>query len=482
MVSEKAESRSRKGAQLPMGAQPAVQLPTPLSMEERNLANNWRIWKSKWIDFSVLARLNEQPMPYRLAMFRHTIGDEARRVLETMQYDKDEDSSDLETIIRKFGDFCEGQTNEIFQRYQFFTRGRHPDESIESYVTELRILARSCNFCKCMADSLIRDRIVFGVNDENITKRLLRQRQLTLNQCLDICYSESSAAHHFQQLHQSTDAELCAVSSSIGKPEKPAARTHEICHFCAVRHPNDRDRCPAWGRNCAKCGKRNHFARCCRFPNVNAFSRGATSSDSEHSVSNVSQMRTKKCVYASLLVGDKVVRFQVGTGATANIIPAKWCPGIRVRPDQGPLCMWNGSKLKPKGLATITVINPKDGSSHQLEFVVVEEELTPILGIDSIQRLAFVHFNHDRFVHGCSAETDISEQYPSVFNPGLGRFEGFAHLSLDPSIRPIALPARRVPFALRDKFATEISNLMELGVIAKIDEPTDWVSQVAIVT
>lgn len=53
------------------------------------------------MDFCPLARLEEQPMTYRLAMFRHAAGDEARRVLETLHYDKGEDPNDLETVIAK---------------------------------------------------------------------------------------------------------------------------------------------------------------------------------------------------------------------------------------------------------------------------------------------------------------------------------------------------------------------------------------------
>ena len=33
------------------------------------------------------------------------------------------------------------------------------------YVSTLRTLAKSCNFCQCLHDSLLRDRIVFGVKE-----------------------------------------------------------------------------------------------------------------------------------------------------------------------------------------------------------------------------------------------------------------------------------------------------------------------------
>lgn len=106
----------------------------------------------------------------------------------------------------------------------------------------------------------------------------------------------------------------------------------------------------------------------------------------------------------------------------------------------------------------------------------------PILGLDSIQSLGFASFNHDRFVHSCEAGTEIVDNYPRVFDGVVGKFQGAAHLSLNESARPVALPARKVPIAMRKKFLVELQRLVRLGVITKVDEPTDWVSQVAIVT
>ena len=58
-------------------------------------------------------------------------------------------------------------------------------KSIDQYVAELsRILAQSCNFCNCLHDSLISDRIVLGMKDSGAHKRLLQQQQLTLQRHL----------------------------------------------------------------------------------------------------------------------------------------------------------------------------------------------------------------------------------------------------------------------------------------------------------
>ena len=40
---------------------------------------------------------------------------------------------------------------------------------------------------------------------------------------------------------------------------------------------------------------------------------------------------------------------------------------------------------------------------------------------------------------------------------------------------------RRVPFALRDRLKSELDKEESLGVIVKVDEPTDWVHSITIV-
>ena len=68
----------------------------------------------------------------------------------------------------------------------------------------------------------------------------------------------------------------------------------------------------------------------------------------------------------------------------------------------------------------------------------------------------------------------------SVRNESLGDL-GSVSLSVDVSTKHRVLACRKLPIAIRDKVDTEIDNLVERGVITTITEPTDWVSQVAVV-
>jgi hypothetical protein len=55
------------------------------------------------------------------------------------------------------------------------------------------------------------------------------------------------------------------------------------------------------------------------------------------------------------------------------------------------------------------------------------------------------------------------------------------HIQLDPFVEPVVHPPRKVPAALREQVRAELDRMVNLGVIAKQDEPTDWVSSMVVV-
>ena len=167
-----------------------------------------------------------------------------------------------------FEEYFTGQTNETFERYLFNSRSQKEDESIDHYVSALRALANSCNFCQCLHDSLIRDKIVFGIKEPALRKRLLHERKLTLEKAIDICKSGETTARHLKDLATATDMneENALKLRDDKKPKLPKGPTDsknaKRCKYCG-NHELKREKCPAYGKTCGKCGKSNHVARVC---------------------------------------------------------------------------------------------------------------------------------------------------------------------------------------------------------------------------
>ena len=110
-----------------------------------------------------------------------------------LNFANDEERKDIDVVLEKLEVFCIGETNEIYERYQFNKRDQESGESIDSNVASLRTLAKTCNY-GALLDSLIRDRIVVGIRDNGTRKRLLQEAKLTLNKCIDICRSSEATS------------------------------------------------------------------------------------------------------------------------------------------------------------------------------------------------------------------------------------------------------------------------------------------------
>ncbi|MES9975679.1 MAG: aspartyl protease family protein, partial [Candidatus Thiodiazotropha sp.] len=446
MVSEKSEPKNAKPS-APTTSVP-VQLPQPLKLKiNSEIAENWRIWLQSWEDFYLLSNLEAKPASHQLATFRQAVGDDARRLISNIT--SQDETPTIDHIIAKLNDYCIGQTNEMFERYRFSARKRQPEETIMQYVTELKAIARNCNFCQCMYQSLLRDQIARGIRNETTTRKLLTMKNLTLEQCIEICLSEENTDAHYRQMHPSSSTQMI---SSIRPTTRQPTPTDRSCRFCGTRHQRTKEHCPAWGKTCMKCRKKNHFARCCQSTNIaqieEAEAADAIESEPEYAINTISNRQS--AVFARLQVNGREIKFQLDSGASINIMPKRFATDMKIEATQGVLKMWNGARTKPLGKATAFVSNPQDKRSKKVTFMIVDEDLPPILGLEAIQQFGFVTVNHDRFIHSCNLTDKLIDSYPSVFNGGLGKFEGEAQLMLNDRV-PVALPARRIPFALREK-------------------------------
>ena len=137
-------------------------------------------------------------------------------------------------------------------------------ETIDAYVTSLRTLAKTCNFGQ-LENDLIRDRIVMGIRDNTTRKKLLQVAKLSLSQCIDVCRSYEKTS---QQLESMKSNEVQAFNkvlpqSTPTSKQKTGEQNLIRCKFCATTHTRDKFQCPAWGKTCSVCKRRNHFAAAC---------------------------------------------------------------------------------------------------------------------------------------------------------------------------------------------------------------------------
>ena len=122
-----------------------IKPPVPLNLQT-NRVENWSLWKQQWSNYVVISRLNSQSIDYQTAMLLNSIGTDALKIYNGFGFDND-DTRDIATILKKFDEQIIGELNETYERYTFNSRKKATGERFDMYLTELRHLAKNCNFC-----------------------------------------------------------------------------------------------------------------------------------------------------------------------------------------------------------------------------------------------------------------------------------------------------------------------------------------------
>lgn len=68
-----------------------------------------------------------------------------------------------------------------------------------------------------------------------------------------------------------------------------------------------------------------------------------------------------------------------------------------------------------------------------------------------------------------------------MFSGELGSVPGEQHICMNTTIKPVIMPAKRIALAVRPKLREELTRLRPPSVIAPVDKPTLWVSQVVLI-
>ena len=77
----------------------------------------------------------------------------------------------------------------------------------------------------------------------------------------------------------------------------------------------------------------------------------------------------------------------------------------------------------------------------------------------------------------------VLTEYADVFdNTVVGCIKNYEYdITLKPNTVPVIHASRKVPFALRDAVVNELRRMEQLGVIAKVQDPSEWVNSMVIV-
>ena len=119
------------------------------------------------------------------------------------------------------------------------------------------MLAQKCNFGDTL-DNMLRDRLVCGVNCDQIQRRLLSEAKLTFARAMEMAQSLEAATKNVEELQ-----------GQQSKTEKTGGDTKEQVYRMQGRGTSGCDKKPQRrslsGKSCYRCEKDNHLAAQCPF-------------------------------------------------------------------------------------------------------------------------------------------------------------------------------------------------------------------------
>ena len=426
----------------------------------------------------------------------------------------------LQTVLEKFDEYFAPRKNELASRYKFRKCLQRADETVDSYITRLRILIKDCNYEE-HRDKELRDQIVFGCSDDKLRKKFFEADALTLRKTMELCvayqaskkqmdvYKEGAhSVETIQKVKQNSGTEVSDISTKFNKATLGASelsyslskkdrhkrdnirerpRPIRKCKFCGQEHVWAKEKCPAYGKKCTMCNKMNHFAIRCKNKNVNYVDAKEKivylnhESDSDSSGNSVEYLlkvssRKDKLINTNIEIEGRMVRFQVDCGASVNVIPFHYIPNATLMQCDTTLEVWTSSTIKPIGKCRLIIRNCKNRKRYSVEFIVVAEEYTPLLGKRTSEQMGLITVNYEN-ISAMNVQDDVMSKYKDVFNKDMGTFKNNVHLTVDTSAEPMAIPSCRVPINLKDKVFEKLREMEKAKIIEKVDQPTDWVSR-----
>ncbi|CAB4030206.1 PREDICTED: uncharacterized protein LOC106613174 [Paramuricea clavata] len=126
------------------------------------------------------------------AIFLSVCGSKTYALIRDLLQPKKPGDTEIKEIFKELEKHFIPTPSVIVERFKFHGRIRSVDEGIAKYVAELRRMTKHCKFGTSL-DDMIRDRLVCGINNEKIQRRLLAEPELTYKKAVELSLAMESA-------------------------------------------------------------------------------------------------------------------------------------------------------------------------------------------------------------------------------------------------------------------------------------------------
>ena len=462
-----------------------IRPPGSINFDGNNVADAWEKFYEQFEWYLCAIGLDEASDMRKISLFLNVAGAEAQRIFGTFTFvEGTDDPKKYADVINKFTNFCMPKKNLVYERYVFNICVQKEGQNVDSYVTELRHKAQTCDYGE-LKDSLIRDRIVVGINSTQLKEKMLQDKDLSLESAISRCKSAEMTQRQMQVIQEKGSA--CGGKETepvnVIKHGRKGNRKSQInnahpetfdCNKCGKNHQHKK--CPAYSAVCHKCKKKGHYKQFCLKP-VHVVSLESNKDSvfcglvkTEKSV-KISAINDKKWTHPLNIDGNIVV-VKIDTGAGADLLSYGDFLSLQRKPSLKPtkirLSDYNDNAIDVKGSCVLRVA--MHDRQYPVRFIVVENGPS-LLGCDTSERLNLVQRVYNVNVKEC-----VLPETNNILN-----CLPFQHtIQLKADAVPVIHASRRVAATLREPLKKELSRMEKLGVIHKVDHPTEWVNSMVI--
>lgn len=435
--------RRRKMAEL-------LERPKPLKTDG-NVAENWKRFRRQMDTFMTATELSTKSSEVRAAVVLNLVGQDAMDVFDSLGL-TNEQKKDYDEVLKAFDDFCKPKKNELYERYVFNKRDQKEGESFDTYLMDLRCLVRTCGY-GVNEETMLRDRIVFGIFDDKLRKKLLETQNLTYANTVEKCRADEATCSYAKDMKKAASIdEIKRDSGRKNTQQQQSQQQHqnkqhnrnqnnrgqqqwqrqpknaqsnerqnqnknannnkviENCTRCTRTHRIKE--CPAYGKMCNKCSGPNHFSSACRVRKVNTVAMNdrefRVNLSQEFNIDSIEQVNDRNesdddVTYPwveRMQINGTTVPFKVDSGAEIDVLPLSKLKQInnRIKLHRTDIKLrgFDGNKTTPIGMCLLAF--EYDNMTFKRYVAIVDSNVTPILGLYSAVKFGIITIKNKKSV------------------------------------------------------------------------------------
>ncbi|XP_067949472.1 uncharacterized protein [Watersipora subatra] len=379
----------------------------PEQLKDGNLAEGWRKFKREFEQFLEATEKTEAAGRVKVNILLRVIGERGNDIYENFPL-TGTDRLDYAKVLAEYNKFCEPQDESFISRHRLLCM-KQDGLSIEEFETKLRTQARKCVLGE-LTDDLTCHAFVEGVDEKKLRDKLLMKAiegGLTLVNAIKIGREYTAATEHMKEVGKELNEGVHKVYVRNDKPTgtrqstEPERQDNERkdqlpCKFCGRNHRRGASNCPAWGKQCKYCERKNHFEAACmqkardRKTGDQCMTMGEPTQEYDELLA-ITVIKDGKKLIAKLDLDGREVRCQLDTAAARNIITSDYYRKLgrpTMKPSTVTLVTYDGTEIRSEGKVLLTFDGLK---SIEFEVVSPKTSQIPIVGLETCLQLGLIH-------------------------------------------------------------------------------------------